>query len=224
MMKLRHLVMPMTVALTVLATFSLSRTASAESLCDRPEVVEDLPPLPDGCQRERVASSGELSYGIVRSAEFLGRKSWQRQVLDKFGERFQNWDKAICQRTECVAGAVSGTRRCTYSGIPCAPTVKVEDFAYLKEEGSRDRGRDFRGDAGIRDRGRDDYARRRELERGEIQELQQLLNRAGFRVGVDGDFGDQSSAALIQWQRRNGIREDGLASAENLDRLRRGGR
>ena len=92
---------------------------STATQCEDPKVFDRLPRLPDGCQRERISASGGL-----RPGEGLARRSaeseWKRQVITKYGERFQNFDNAACRRSECVPGAISGLTRCTVTAIPCA--------------------------------------------------------------------------------------------------------
>jgi peptidoglycan hydrolase-like protein with peptidoglycan-binding domain len=61
----------------------------------------------------------------------------------------------------------------------------------------------------------------RRLEGEEIAELQQLLRRAGYRIAVDGNFGEQSREALADWQRKSGIPGDGEATFRSLEALRR---
>jgi hypothetical protein len=199
-------------ALALAVSLGFGTSARAESACDSPDVSRFLP---EACQRELITSSGELSYNVIRSAKYLGQKAWQRQVLQKYGERFQRWDLAACPKVECVPGALAGSSRCNYSGFPCSPDVDVRQLADLvkNQEGYRDEGR--------YDRVRREREFQRELSRDEVLELQALLNRAGFRIQADGDFGEQTSRALLQWQARAGVPQDGLNSFENLDRLRR---
>jgi hypothetical protein len=58
-----------------------------------------------------------------------------------------------------------------------------------------------------------------ELSRADVEEMQRLLNRAGFSVPIDGKFGDKTSEALRRWQRSKKLAEDGLPSKENFERL-----
>jgi len=176
------------------------------------------PSLPEGCKRERITAAGEQTLGVVRSKHYLARKAWQRQVIDKFGERFQQWEHAACRTVECGPGSISGYSRCTYAAFPCAPDVNMHDVDELKRIRTEQPSPEFY------QRHEEERRGGRELGQDEIAELQRLLRQAGYSVSIDGQFGEQTSEALISWQRRAGLREDGEATMKNLELLRRGGR
>jgi peptidoglycan hydrolase-like protein with peptidoglycan-binding domain len=44
----------------------------------------------------------------------------------------------------------------------------------------------------------------------EVKEWQKFLNSQGYSLGVDGDFGDKTYAATTEWQRKNGLGDDGI--------------
>jgi len=46
----------------------------------------------------------------------------------------------------------------------------------------------------------------------DVKELQMLLNRYGNTIAVDGDFGPKTEAAVIAFQKTNGLKEDGIVS------------
>jgi len=98
---------------------------SAVSICDSPKIFDQLPKPPNGCQRELIQSSGGLrpTEGLARGS---AEKEWRRQVITKYGERFQSWANAACRRSECVPGAIAGLTRCTVSAIPCAQAPSYE--------------------------------------------------------------------------------------------------
>jgi hypothetical protein len=104
--------------------------AQAQISCDDPKIVDKLPKLPDGCQKERITASGNQRPSLAwanRSAE----NAWKDQVLTKYGERFITWGNAACAKQECVPGALAGFKRCTYSGFPCARKPVFEDVYEL---------------------------------------------------------------------------------------------
>jgi peptidoglycan hydrolase-like protein with peptidoglycan-binding domain len=43
-----------------------------------------------------------------------------------------------------------------------------------------------------------------------VIELQELLNAHGFRLRVDGDFGEKTAAAVATYQRQHGLKIDGI--------------
>jgi hypothetical protein len=220
-MKLRWFWLPPIAA--VAATCGMFPAVSwADSFCDAPpRVIRDaLPPLPKGCQAERIQASGGLSFNVVRSAEKIAEAAWQREVLTKYGEGFQGVNFAACVQTLCVKGAISGTRRCTITGFPCAADMDPRDRDAVKSLALRsmDGRDDDRRDGDRRDDGRfrRDYS---DLGPNEIAELQRLLG-----VTPDGVFGQQSMEALRSFRRQAGLRLDAPPNHEDIERLRRGPR
>jgi hypothetical protein len=107
-------------------------SARAGGPCDDPKIVERLPSLPNGCQKESISSSGNqrpTQMWASNSAE----EHWRDQVLNKYGERFARWSNAACAKTECAPSSLAGFTRCTYSGYPCA-TKPYFDEALTRRE------------------------------------------------------------------------------------------
>lgn len=52
-----------------------------------------------------------------------------------------------------------------------------------------------------------------------VRELQSLLNRTGAALKVEGDFGPTTKEALLVFQRKNGLKADGLAGPETMRAL-----
>jgi hypothetical protein len=94
--------------------------ARAETACESEAAHEYLPPLPRGCQKQRISAAGGMTFGVVQSPERLARKSWEHQVIFFFGERYLDWEKAACKKVFCVRASFAGSRRCYYSAFPCA--------------------------------------------------------------------------------------------------------
>ena len=44
----------------------------------------------------------------------------------------------------------------------------------------------------------------------DVTELQKLLNNNGYKLDVDGIFGDQTKAAVLEYQQKNGLDVDGI--------------
>ena len=99
-MKLRFRGAP--VAALLLSLSWLSPTAHAETACESEAAQEYLPPLPRGCQKQRISAAGGMTFGVVQSPERLTRKAWEHQVIFFFGERYLDWEKAACKKVFCV--------------------------------------------------------------------------------------------------------------------------
>lgn len=54
-----------------------------------------------------------------------------------------------------------------------------------------------------------------------VTELQQLLNAKGANIAVDGDFGDATRAAVVQFQQQNRLAVDGIVGPQTWQALRR---
>jgi len=191
-----------------------SHVLHAETICESAAVRDYLPPLPRGCHKERIEAAGESSFGILRSAETLAWKAWQRQVLTNYGERFLDWRNAACKKVLCVHGSVAGSRRCMTSAFPCASDA---DHAVLESLNTRQIApSEPRNQATL-----SEPRNNEPLSAAEIKEMQELLSRAGYKVFVDGVFGDQTRRALVRRLRGKCLRDDGSPTRENLDILRR---
>lgn len=55
----------------------------------------------------------------------------------------------------------------------------------------------------------------------DVRELQQLLVRAGFSVGIDGDFGPATERAVRLFQKNHGLEVDGVAGPATMKVLQR---
>jgi peptidoglycan hydrolase-like protein with peptidoglycan-binding domain len=53
-----------------------------------------------------------------------------------------------------------------------------------------------------------------------VTKLQQLLNVKGANIAVDGDFGDETRAAVVWFQQQNGIAVDGIVGPQTWQALR----
>ena len=52
-----------------------------------------------------------------------------------------------------------------------------------------------------------------------VRELQEALNRQGYGLAVDGVFGDKTRAAVRDYQKKNGLKKDGVAGDETWGSL-----
>lgn len=53
----------------------------------------------------------------------------------------------------------------------------------------------------------------------EVRELQELLNRHGAGLTVDGIFGNGTQTAVINFQKKNGLTPDGIAGPKTWEAL-----
>lgn len=61
----------------------------------------------------------------------------------------------------------------------------------------------------------------RKGDRGQaVQELQTLLNKHGYKLVVDGIFGDKTYASVIDFQRDNNLKVDGIVGIQTVSRLK----
>ena len=52
-----------------------------------------------------------------------------------------------------------------------------------------------------------------------VRRLQQALNQVGYSLDVDGGFGTKTRAAVIDYQKKNGLQVDGVAGSETMGSL-----
>ncbi len=237
-----------TAAAVFLASLGLPfQAAHAGTACESEAVLKYLPPLPRGCQTQRIQATGALTFGVVQSAGRIARKAWQRQVVFFFGERYQDWEKAACKKELCVRATFAGSRRCTYSAFPCASDIDPEALAALntrqiapdeargsqpaaapmiweRQPPAREANRGQQPDAPRIEEPRNATKEARDSEpltTAEIKEIQEFLRKAGYRVWADGVPGDRTEQAFARWQRKQGLAVSGPLSRASLEALRR---
>ena len=52
-----------------------------------------------------------------------------------------------------------------------------------------------------------------------VKQLQQALNQVAIRLDVDGGFGERPVRRWLDYQRKNGLRVDGVAGSETMGSL-----
>jgi hypothetical protein len=80
----------------------------------------------DGCKPELIKSAGKASIFGKAAAMRNAITAWQREVRNKYGERYMVWDRARDKKQECEAASI-GTigklnQRCSVSAYACAAT------------------------------------------------------------------------------------------------------
>jgi hypothetical protein len=149
------------------------------------------------CKGEEIKASGKATILGKGHARRLAIDNWQREVRQKYGERFMDFTKARQARSDCESASIgtlgSLNKRCNVRGYPCAISSIADDD---------DAGR---GDA------------------GNVFTLQRLLRRAGYLESddVDGEFGPKTRGAVRKFQRDERLRVTGEIDDRTMERLHR---
>ena len=146
----------------------------------------------DGCKSEEIKAAGKASIFGKAAAMRNAIDNWQREVRNKYGERFMVWDRARGKKQECEAASI-GTlgklnQRCVVSAYACA--------AVQESEG---------GNVG---------------DCWEVQRLLHRAGYLR-RDDVDGDCQEKTRRATRRFQRDEGLRVTGEVNEETWRRLRR---
>lgn len=178
-MRIKGLVLSMAGA--VLLTGALAASASAQE---------------ERCKNELVKASGKATILGQGRATRLAIDNWQREVRQKYGERFMDYTKARTARVECESASI-GTigrlnKRCIVSGYPCHIAAAADDDDATAGDDKK------------------------------VLTIQRLLRRAGYleRDEVDGEFGPKTAQAVRRFQRDNGLRVTGEMDERTWARLR----
>ena len=133
--------------------------------------------------------------------------AWQRAVQRKYGNEYVVWNRAACGKLHASPAGIglvgSNLTRVTAAGFPC----------------SQNPGPDAKGVPTY-----ETTAKGEPLTRNQIEELQNLLMKAGYKLKSDGQFGGETRKALQNWQRNKGQppikdrEEPDLAVLESLRR------
>ena len=147
------------------------------------------------CHNELVKASGKATILGIGRARRLAIDNWQREVRQKFGERFMDFTNARQARHECESASI-GTfgqfnKRCSVSAYPCATGSIADDNAAVQDGNS-------------------------------TFMIQRLLRRLDYleRDQVDGEFGPITRRAVMKFQRDEGLRVTGEPDGATIDRLR----
>ena len=129
--------------------------------------------------------------------------AWRKAVKEKHGDGWQAWRRSKEQSIECEKVKNDAGRQrwqCTRTAIPCKPGGDVKT-AYCDGPAITQNLR--RGDSG-----------------DQVKTLQCLLNtHHGAEVEVDGDFGRGTREAVRAFQKKNGLKADGVVGNKTLEKL-----
>lgn len=126
--------------------------------------------------------------------------AWKKAVKDNkdYGPAYDSWLRAKDKRIDC-AQEKTGKKLwvCTRTAKPCAVASGSSNPTFKKK--------------GVLD----------PKDVDEVKVLQELLNIHGAKppLKVDGKFGDGTEEAVIEFQRREGIKADGVVGDETKERL-----
>jgi Putative peptidoglycan binding domain len=84
----------------------------------------------DGCKSEEIKAAGKASIFGKAAAMRNAIDNWQREVRNKYGERYMVWDRARGKKQECEAASIGRlgrlNQRCTVSAYACAAVQEAE--------------------------------------------------------------------------------------------------
>jgi murein L,D-transpeptidase YcbB/YkuD len=149
------------------------------------------------CRSEAIKASGKATILGKGRARRLAIDNWQREVRQKYGERYMDFTKAREARFECEAASIGAlgrfNQRCSVSGHPCRIAAAADDDNVGEGDDRR------------------------------VFALQRLLRRSGYleRDDVDGEYGPKTRQAVRRFQRDEGLRVTGEMDDRTLERLRR---
>lgn len=152
------------------------------------------------CKPELVKATGQATILGMGRARRLAIDNWQREVRQRYGERYMDFTHARQANSECESASI-GTigqlnKRCTVVGHPCAPGAPID---YLPPAGSP-----FPSDHNL------------------TCFAQRLLIRLRYLGSdqLDCEYGPVTRRAIVRFQRDNGLHTSGELDPVTLDRLR----
>jgi len=149
------------------------------------------------CRNDTIKAAGKATILGKGRARRLAIDNWQREVRQKYGERYMDFSKSREARFECEAASIGAigkfNQRCSVSAYPCRISAAADDATFGQD---------------------DDRA---------AFTIQRLLRRAGYldRDDVDGEYGPRTRQAVRRFQRDERLRVTGEADERTLERLRR---
>lgn len=154
------------------------------------------------CQPDAVTASSRLYISKSLGAYPGSWAAWRKAVKAKHGDGWQAWRRSKEQSIECekVRNASGRNRwQCTRTAIPC----KGSGTAATPCEGPAITTNLRRGDSG-----------------DQVKTLQCILKTYhSIEVDVDGNFGRGTRDAVKEFQRKNGLRADGVVGNKTLEKL-----
>ena len=167
-----------------------------------------VPAAAKECKTEPIVTKGKMKLTKI-SAYPSSLFAWRNAVKNTHGPSYQAWRRAADRNIDC--GKVindDGNRRwqCTRTARPCAKNGRGDGSH--NHGGAYDDNPAFPGE--VLQRGSDGK---------DVEVLQRLLVEAGYRVTIDGDFGNATRTAVRKFQKYEAIQIDGVVGRETWDRL-----
>ena len=162
-----------------------------------------MPVAAQECKSDAVSVTSDLYLSKSFGAYPASWLAWRKKVKESAGNGWQSWRRAKDSKIECdrVKNELGKLRwQCKRTGIPCQGTAgvvdaKCNDYPPITEK------------------------LRRRASGDQVKTVQCLLNEHGFKVEIDGDYGRGTVNAVRAFQKKNGLKADGVigdATAEKL--------
>ncbi len=163
------------------------------------------------CKPEMIKATGKATILGMGRARRLAIDNWQREVRQRYGERYMDYTHARGAIFECESASIgtfgSLNKRCTVAGHPCAPGAPSAidaDWGPITGPGQPDSDNRL------------------------VCAVQRALIRLRYLSGdqYDCEFGPITSAAVRRFQRDNDLPRTGQIDPRTVERLRQltGGR
>lgn len=149
------------------------------------------------CKPELIKATGKATIFGMGRARRLAIDNWQREVRQRYGERYMDYSHARGANSECESASIGAlgqlNKRCTVVGHPCAPGTPIDIQEQDQHSGSH-------------------Y----------IMTAQRLLHRLGYLRAdqIDGEYGPITRRAVMHFQRDQGINPTGEIDRVTFERLR----
>ncbi|MEO1794077.1 MAG: peptidoglycan-binding domain-containing protein [Pseudomonadota bacterium] len=131
---------------------------------------------------------------------------WRKSVVAAHGDGWQAWRRAEDRKIDCQQVDVEGRGKrwvCTRSARPCSGSIGAERPSNDGEKlDASYPGRLERFDNG-----------------DDVERLQRFLNANGYELEVDGNFGRGTRSAVRDFQKKEGLKVDGIVGRETWERL-----
>ncbi len=151
------------------------------------------------CKPELIKATGKATLLGMGRARRLAIDNWQREVRQRYGERYMDYTHARGANFECESASIgtfgSLNKRCTVVGHPCAPGAPIEQPNGPITDGTPPT----------------------EL----VCNAQRALIRLRYLESdqLDCEFGPITSRAVRRFQRHNGLAQTGQLDRATLQRL-----